>query len=182
MNYLDIIILVPLLYALIKGFSNGLIKEISGLLGLIIGVYVASNFSFYLYPKFIGFFPGHEDFVPIIAFTTLFVVSVLTIKVLGNVLDKLTKMLALGIISRILGSVFGVFKIIVLFAFLLFFLTEYKVIPKKTEKESRLVKPIQEISAFIMPKIDQHKKTVLKKIEEETEKAKEKINKKVNQK
>ena len=58
MNYLDIIIVIPLLYGLIKGFSNGLVKEITGLLGLIIGVYVAVNFSSYLYPKFTEFLGG----------------------------------------------------------------------------------------------------------------------------
>ena len=45
MNYLDIIIAVPLLYGLIKGFSNGLVKEVTSLLALFIGVYVAINFS-----------------------------------------------------------------------------------------------------------------------------------------
>ena len=29
MNYLDLIIAVPLLYGLVKGFSNGLIKEVT---------------------------------------------------------------------------------------------------------------------------------------------------------
>ena len=48
MNYLDIVIAIALLYGLVKGFTNGLIKEITGLLGLIIGVYVAINFSSYL--------------------------------------------------------------------------------------------------------------------------------------
>ena len=48
MNYLDIAIAAPILYGLIKGFSNGLIKEVTGLLSLIIGVYVAVNFSKFL--------------------------------------------------------------------------------------------------------------------------------------
>ena len=77
MNYLDIVIAILLLYGLIKGFTNGLIKEITGLLGLIIGVYVAINFSSYLHPKFEEILGGYEQFIPIIAFATLFIVSVL---------------------------------------------------------------------------------------------------------
>ena len=50
MNYLDIIIVVPLVYGLIKGFSNGLIKEVTALVALLAGVYVAINFSLYLEP------------------------------------------------------------------------------------------------------------------------------------
>ena len=55
MNYLDIVIAIPLLYGLIKGFTNGLIKEITGLLGLIIGVYVAINSSSFFF-SFSAFF------------------------------------------------------------------------------------------------------------------------------
>ena len=180
MNYLDIIIVIPLLYGLIKGFSNGLVKEITGLLGLIIGVYVAINFSSYLYPKFTEFLGGYEKFVPIITFTTLFVVSILAIRLLGNILDKLTRILALGIISRILGSIFGVLKIIVLFSFLLFVLTEHELINRQIQKESVLLSPIQDVSVLIIPKINKHKNEVLNTIEKNTKKAKKEIDKKVN--
>ena len=44
MNYLDIIIVIPLVYGMIKGFYNGLVKEITALLALVVGVYVAINF------------------------------------------------------------------------------------------------------------------------------------------
>ena len=165
MNYLDIIIVIPLLYGLIKGFSNGLVKEITSLLGLIIGVYVAINFSSYLYPKFTEFLGGYEKFVPIITFTTLFIVSILAIRLLGNILDKLTRLLALGIISRILGSIFGVLKIIVLFSFLLFVLTEHELINRQIQKESVLLSPIQDVSVLIIPKINKHKNEVLDTIE-----------------
>jgi len=180
MNYLDIIIVIPLLYGIIKGFSNGLVKEITGLLGLIIGVYVAINFSSYLYPKFTEFLGGYEKFVPIITFTTLFIVSILAIRLLGNILDKLTRILALGIISRILGSIFGGLKIIVLFSFLLFVLPKHELINHQAQKESVLLNPIQKISALIIPKINKHKDTFLDKVEKNTEKVKEEIEKKVN--
>jgi len=180
MNYLDIIIILPLLYGLIKGFSNGLIKEITGLLGLIIGVYVAINFSSYLHPRVTEFLGGYDQFVPIIAFTTLFVVSILAIRLLGYFLDKLTKVLALGIISKILGSIFGVLKIVVIFSFLLVVITEYKLINTKTQKESVLLKPLQDVAGIIIPEINKHKHTFLDKVEKNTEKAKEKIDKKVN--
>ena len=67
MNYLDIAITVPLLFGLIKGFSNGLIKEITGLFSLVLGVYVAVNFSILLEPHLSGIFNNYEQFKPIIA-------------------------------------------------------------------------------------------------------------------
>ena len=157
MNYLDIVIAIPLLYGLIKGFTNGLIKEITGLLGLIIGVYVALNLSSYLHPKFEEVLGGYEQFIPIISFATLFIVSVLMIKILGYIIDKLTKALALGFVSRILGAIFGFLKVVVIFSFLLAIVSDYDLIDKNTQDESVLLKPIQEVSDLITPEINKHK-------------------------
>ena len=176
MNYLDIVIAIPLLYGLIKGFTNGLIKEITGLLGLIIGVYVALNLSSYLHPKFEEVLGGYEQFIPIISFATLFIVSVLMIKILGYIIDKLTKALALGFVSRILGAIFGFLKVVVIFSFLLAIVSDYDLIDKNTQDESVLLKPIQEVSELITPEINKHKTTILDKVEKSADEVKNKLN------
>lgn len=180
MNYIDIIIVVPILYASIKGFSNGLIKEITGLLGLLIGVYIAINFSSYLHPKFTDVLGGYEKFIPIISFATLFIVSVMMIKLLGYFLDKLTKSLALGFVSKILGAIFGGLKIAVIFSFLLTITIDYELIDKNTEKNSVLIGSLKEITEIITPEINKHKNNIFEKAKEGTKKAKEKIDGKIN--
>ena len=175
MNYLDIIIAVPLLYGLIKGFSNGLIKEVTSLLSLFIGVYVAVNFSEFLEPKFIDILDGYQEFVPILAFGVLFLVSVLCIKALGFVVDKLTKALALGIFSRIFGGVFGFLKVVVIFSFLLFFVKEYNLVNKQTKEDSVLFEPLTDVVKIITPQLEKHQ-SILDKIDEGAKKLKEKIN------
>ena len=153
MNHLDIIITVPLIYGLIKGFSNGLIKEVSMLAALFIGVYVAINFSLYLEPKIEGVLREHKEFVSIVSFAIMFLISVLCIKTIGFVFEKITKALALGLVSRFLGAVFGLLKVIVLFSFLLFIITDYNLITKKTKDDSVLYKPLSNISKTITPKL-----------------------------
>ena len=180
MNYIDIIIVIPLLYFFIKGFSNGLIKEISDLFGLVIGAYVAVNFSSYLHPKITEFFPQNIDLVPIISFTTLFFVALLVIKLLGYMLETVTKALALGFISKILGAIFGLLKVVVFFSFLLFFLTEYNILTIDEQQDSVLIPPIKKTTEIIMPKVTEHKDIILETVEEQTKKAKEEIEKKVN--
>ena len=95
--------------------------------------------------------------------------------------DKLTKLLALGLISRFLGAIFGGIKIMVVFSGIIFFLKEYKTITPQMEKESILLEPIERISQLIIPEIDKQTNDFLEKTKEETEKAKEKIEKKINQ-
>jgi len=175
MNYLDIIIAVPLLYGLIKGFSNGLVKEVTSLLALLIGVYVAINFSEYLEPKFINILDGYHEFVPVLAFGVLFLVSVLCIKALGFIVDKLTKALALGIFSRLFGGVFGFLKVVVIFSFLLFIITDYNLVNKQTKEDSVLFEPLSDISRIITPQLKKHQ-SILDKIDKGTKKVKDKIN------
>jgi len=169
MNYLDIIIATPLLYGLIKGFSNGLIKEVTALVALLAGVYVAINFSLYLEPKVADVLGGYKQFVSIIAFAILFLISVLCVKAIGFMLEKLTKALALGIISRFLGGIFGMLKVIVIFSFLLFVITDYNLINKNIKDDSVLYWPLFDITEGITPQLN-----------EAAEKAKEKINQQIN--
>lgn len=179
MNYLDIIIAVPLLYGLIKGFSNGLVKEVTSLLALFIGVYVAINFSEYLEPKFINILDGYQEFVPVLAFGVLFLVSVLCIKTLGFVIDKLTKILALGIFSKVFGGVFGFLKVVVVFSFLLFVIADYNLVNKQTKENSVLFEPLTVVAKTITPKLKKHQ-SILDKIDKEAKRVKEKINQKIN--
>ena len=175
MNYLDIILAVPLLYGLIKGFSNGLVKEVASLLALFIGVYVAINFSEYLEPKFINILDGSQEFVPVFAFVVLFLVSVLCIKILGFFIDKLTKVLALGIFSRIFGAVFGFSKVVVIFSFLLFSFADYNLVDKQSKEDSVLFEPLTDVVKIITPQLEKHQ-SILDKIDEGAKKLKEKIN------
>lgn len=178
MNYLDLIIAVPLLYGLVKGFSNGLIKEVTALVALVAGVYVAINFSEYLEPKVVELLVGYEEFVSIIAFAVLFIVSIFCIKTLGFVIDKFTKALALGVVSRFLGGVFGLFKVVVIFSFLLFVITDYNLVDKQTKEDSVFFNPLTDIAKIITPQL-KIPQPILDKINKETEKTKEKINQQV---
>ena len=47
MSYIDIIILLFLLYGAYRGFSRGLIVEVATLAGLVLGVYMAVRYSSY---------------------------------------------------------------------------------------------------------------------------------------
>ena len=173
MNYLDIIIVIPLIYGLIKGFENGLIKEVTGLIGIFLGLYFATHFSSYLHPKVIVFFGKYDQFTPIISFTILFIVSFISIKILGYMIDKFTKVLALGLLSRILGAIFGGLKIIVILSFLILITMKHNLIDKEIKQESRLIQPLELVSKIIVPEVNKHKQRILKKTKEKTEKVKE---------
>ena len=133
----------------------------------------------FLEPKFINILDGYQEFVPVLAFGVLFLVSVLCIKALGFVADKLTKSLALGLFSRLFGGVFGFLKVVIIFSFLLFVITDYNLVNKQAKEDSVLFEPLADVAKTITPKLKKHQ-SILDKIDKEAKKAKEKINKKIN--
>ena len=97
------------------------------------------------------------------------------IKILGYIIDKLTKALALGFVSRILGAIFGFLKIVVIFSFLLVIVADYGLIDNETKEKSVLLQPLQDVSKIITPEINKHKDNIIEKAKEGTEKVKEKL-------
>jgi len=173
MNYLDIAIVVPILFGLIKGFSNGLVKEITGLIALILGVYVAVNFSLFLEPYLLESLANYEQFNSIIAFSILFVATILIIKLIGILVNKLTKALALGFVSRIFGSIFGGLKIALILSFLLTIESRLELIPKETKENAQSYLQTKNLLELIVP----HFKEQKNKLEKIQDKAKETSNK-----
>ena len=181
MNYLDIAIAVPLLYGLIKGFSNGIIKEITNVLSVVLAIYVGVHFADLIEPYLrSSVLSDYERAMPLIAFVLVFIIILIIIKSIGELIDRITKLLALGIISRFLGAIFGIVKIIFIFSGMLFFLTEYNIIDHQTEKDSILLTPIKDVSEILIPKINKHKRIIIDTTKENTKKAKEKINQQIN--
>ena len=182
MNYVDIIIAVSLLYGLIKGFSNGLIKEITNVLSVVIAIYIGFHFSNLIEPYLQQEAAATYDrVIPLVSFLIVFVIILVIIKSIGEIIDRLTKMLALGIVSKFLGAIFGFFKIMVILSGIHFFLSQYQVInDTKIKQDSILFQPIQRAAGIIIPKINQHKDAIINKATKNTNKAKQKIKDQVN--
>jgi len=168
MNYLDIIITVPLLYGLIKGIKHGLVKEITGLVSIVVGVYVSIHFSELLTPYFKETLKGNESFIPILSFALLFVVTLLLIKFFGYLVDKFMKALAFGVINYILGGVFGALKMAIVISFAIHIADQINIIPKETKQTAVLCPYASKIINVIVPQLDK-KTDFFDKIKQETE-------------
>ena len=183
MNYLDIIISVPLLYGIVKGFSNGIITEISNIISVSLAIYIGIHFSGLIHPYLSSeILSDYSKAIPLIAFLLVFIIILVIVKSIGELINKLTNQLALGLISRLLGGVFGSVKFLIISIFLISIATEYDLIDKKIQKNSILLIPMQRVSKIIMPGINKHKKTIIEVTKEGTNKAKKRIERKINSK
>lgn len=168
MSVIDIVISVLLLFGFIRGLMKGLFVEIASLLALILGVYGAIHFSFYVASFLKDTVSWEEKYISITAFAATFLVIVIVISLLGKLLTKVANLIALGILNKILGGVFGMTKtaIIISVVFLFFDGMNSKIsfIEKETLEESMLYEPLKNIVPTVFPSFN------TKNIEAEIEK------------
>lgn len=158
MNYIDIILSIPLLWGLYKGLKRGIIKELTSLLALILGIYGAVYFSEQLHATLQANINVDDSLLPTISFAASFIMIVFFVRLMGLLIDKIIKMVALGMISRLLGGFFGLLKTaFVISALLLVFNTldhQLELIPKEQKKNSLLHQPISEMVTILIRDVE----------------------------
>tara|TARA_Y100000385_G_scaffold276208_1_gene321675 strand:- start:56 stop:598 length:543 start_codon:yes stop_codon:yes gene_type:complete len=179
MNYLDIVLAIPLLWGLYKGISKGIVKELATLIALIAGIYGAVHFADNIHPYLKEQFSIETSFLPIVSFAITFIVIVLTIKLIGFILDKIVKAVALSVVSRLLGGVFGILKTGFILSSLLLIVNTFdyylKLIPLEQKKQSVLYQPISNMVPSIMPNVKDGD-SLIKEAKKVWKDAEEKIN------
>lgn len=109
MGITDIVILIVIGVFGVKGLFKGLISEIFGMLGLVLG-YVLS-YQFYPYAaQIVEFFGLKKDISDKIGFVLMFLVIYIIVLVVGIVLKKFFKAIQLGWADRSGGFFFGAIK------------------------------------------------------------------------
>jgi len=155
MNWIDIIIIVLLIFGLARGFINGFIKELASLLALILGIWGAIKFSTFTAGRLYDYFDMSGPYVGIIAFMVTFVIIVVIIHFLGLLLDKFAETISLGFLNSLLGLVFGVIKsaliLSVIFVVLNAINARHHFLPDETIKQSKFYNPIADIAPAIFP-------------------------------
>lgn len=155
MNYLDIIFLIPLLFALYRGFKKGIIHMIASLAALVLGIIGAIQ----LRPLFASFldslFDISPDYINIIAFSVAFVVIVLLVNMVAHLVERLIKAVALNFINRLLGMAFGLLVTAFVLSMILWPLNqinaEKQIIKPERIDNSLLYKPLSAFAPAIFP-------------------------------
>lgn len=155
MSIIDIVLGALLLFGLIRGAVKGLFVEIASLCALVLGVFGAIHFSYFVSDLLESKVDWDEKTMNIIAFATTFVIIVLAISLAGKALTKLADFAALGMLNKLLGSVFGALKIgLILSVLLIVFNKLNKTLPFMEEdqlEESILYKPVKSLAPMIFP-------------------------------
>lgn len=157
-NYIDLIILVPFLYGLYKGYTKGLILSLATLIGLILGIYGGVKFSHFT-SQFL--FEQFELDIPLLSFAATFLLIVIAVYLLGKLLSKFVDAIALGIFNNFAGAIFGSGKVIIVLAVIQLFFSsinsQFHLVEDDLLNSSQLYVFLEATSELIFPYFEQLK-------------------------
>lgn len=157
MNYFDIIIIIPLIWGAFKGFKKGLIIEVASLIALFLGVWGGVKFSSISAKYLSEMFSISEKIMPLISFAVTFIVIVIAVFTLAKLLQKLIKMVALGLVNKITGAAFGVLKFALIISVILSLVNninaEIGFIEPEMQNSSLLYNPVSKVALILIPSL-----------------------------
>lgn len=109
MNYLDYIILIVIIVGFLLGFKDGLVRKIIGLVGLIIGVILAFQFSHKVGKYLTQFFNNDEYLSSVLAGITIFLMVILITSLIKRVIHPFDKVNRF--INQFIGGIVGTIQI-----------------------------------------------------------------------
>ena len=154
MNYLDFIVIIPVLWGMFKGFKNGLISEVGAVVSLILGIWLATVFS----QKGGEFVAAHSSittqYQEVVAFSLIFLIVVVLCFIITKLLKNFFDAIHLAWLDKLLGIVFGAGKWIIIIAFLFFFtqtlITRYYDEPVELLEKSLFFKPLAGVAHDVL--------------------------------
>lgn len=181
MNNLDIILGLVLIYGLVIGFFKGLIIEIASLVGVIAGIYIALYFSDGVSIFLENITGWQSDISHLLSFGLILILVVFLTNYLGKFLTKLFNMAALGLVNKLLGSLFGLIQVAFIMSIGLMLLNSFensltdksmRIIEEETKENSVLYEPVSVIAPAFLPSIIEKAKeeNIWFSLEEDTEK------------
>jgi len=169
MNIIDIILIIILIVAAIRGFIKGFFVEFASVAAIVLGVLCAMMFSDYLKDWLSGFLTWQPGTIKALAFFLIFIAVLIAVHLIANALEKFVRAIALGVLSRIGGAIFGVIKTAFILSFLMYIIARIEaydvtIIPKQHKGGSKYYAPIEKLAPNIFPFLRYEKEEEQKKI------------------
>ena len=161
MNWLDIIIAIPLLWGAYQGFKKGIIYMVLMIIGMVLGLYIAFKFSGLIVDLLSKNINASHDVLPYIAFGIVFACIVLLVIVLTKFLEAILKAASLTNVNKVAGSLLGMAQWALIISVLLWLLKSFEpkfyIVPASTQAGSVSYVPVLKFSTFITPTLKEIK-------------------------
>jgi len=152
-NYLDIIFIVPLIWAGYRGFKKGLVIEVSTLIAFGLGIWGGIHFSDFIAGLLADSI--ESKYVPLVSFGVTFILIVAAVFVLGKMIEKAVNLVQLKLVNKVTGAAFGVAKVVLIMSVVLVIVNSFdqkaKIVPEDLKESSLLYQPLSNVSLKVIP-------------------------------
>lgn len=161
MQLIDILLAIPLLFFIYKGWKKGLVREVATLVGLLAGIWACVHLS----QQVAVWLNLDSENTILIAFIVTFVAVLVLTYLLGRCVEGLLKAAKLSLLNRLAGALLGAVKALCILAVLLNYVVMFDkqevVIKPEAKENSLLYKPVynvgNQLTASLKQFIDDHK-------------------------
>jgi membrane protein required for colicin V production len=156
MNWLDMILGALLVFAVYRGFKNGVFVEVASIAALVLGVWIAVKFSGLTEAWLSEELKWDTNNLELIAFIITFILVVVLVHITAKLADKFFKAIALGFLTRLSGVVVGLLKMGFILSILLVIIEKVEfytidIIPGKIKNSSILYSPVKSFAPNVLP-------------------------------
>lgn len=168
MNFLDLLIAIPLGYLIFKGYKRGLIFELTSLAGIVIGSIVAVRMA-----NWFSMLVGLEGKNAIlVAFFILFVGVVVLALFVGKFIERFIKLIHVGFVNNLAGAILGMLKGVCIVGVLLYYVAiidlREKVLTRDIKQASMLYRPVIKTGSQLVGKMDEYLMERKRKLNDES--------------
>lgn len=182
MSYLDLILALPIVFGLIRGFMKGMIVELTSIMALILGVYGAILFSNSVAQFLAKHFEWSTDIIAIIAFVLVFAAILILVHLLARIIERGIKLAALGLVNKLAGALIGGLKMALVVSVLLLIVDKIDrhmdFVPTEEKSKSLLYEPVANVTREHFPKLVES--NAFQKLKERTEDWNDRLREAVN--
>lgn len=161
MNTLDLVLIIPIAIGFVFGLFKGLIKELTSLAAIVLGIYGAKLFAPSLSRFLINSFDFSEKVSLPIAYILLFISIGIVLLIIANMIDKVFSSMSLGGLNKLLGGLFGALKYALIISVLLNVFnaldSRFPILDAETKAKSFGYKPLMKLAPALWDEAKKNK-------------------------
>ncbi len=155
MLFIDIVIAVVLVFAVVKGLRNGLFVELASVISFFVGIYIAVKCSHLVAHMLSGVVSWDPKAIRLTAFVITLIAVVFGIHLLAKVFSGMANFVALGWLNRLGGAFFGTLKAVLLVGIVLGLFQKINssnaLLSEETQEKSIFYNPVLYTSEILLP-------------------------------
>ncbi|MAA97074.1 MAG: colicin V production protein [Stappia sp.] len=151
---LDVVLLLVLLVGAWRGFTKGLILSMASMVGLVGGIWAASHFSHMVAEQLAPHVTWSVNSLHMASLALTFLLVVVTVHLLAKLLEKMLDLVALGLVNKLAGALFGLLKFALVLSFGVMLLNQWmgpRAWVPHSEQPSVMLGPVEALAPALMP-------------------------------